>query len=764
MRHWWIPLVLLFAIGGTGLVFMGVRTYQDAPPIPTFTAPDGAVVVTADTILDGQETFQRYGLMDHGSMFGDGAGRGPDYTADALHRIAVSVNDHHRRALADNADADLLAAARTRLELKANTFEAKAGTVRLTAAQTAAFAALERHYVAWLCGDGPDTIQPAGYVRHEQEARDLTAFFFWGAWVCAARRPGHDYSYTHNWPYDELAGNTPSAPVTFWSVFGALALVLGVGVVLYVYGRFDQIVGWSPQPERQPLTVERLGGFRPSPTQRATWKFFVVAACLFLIQVLAGVLTIHDFVGFTRFFGVDLAAWLPITITRSWHLLLSLFWISACWIAASIFVLPLIAGPEPPGQLRLVNALFWLLIVIVGGSVVGTLLGPKGLLGEWWRSLGHQGWEFVELGKVWQGLLLLAFLLWAIVVGRGLWPVLRQKRAWSLPYWLLGSITAILLLSLSGFVAGPRTNFAIADFWRWMVIHMWVEAFFEVFTTAIVAYFMFLMGLVSQNAAARVVYLAAILFLGSGLLGISHNFYWNAKPVETLAIGSVFSTLQVVPLILLTLEAWRFRRMPQVVHAPNSGRNGRFGQGEAFLFLIAVNFWNFLGAGVFGFIINLPIVNYYEHGTWLTVNHGHAALMGVYGNLSVAALLFCGRHLLAAGRWNGALLHTVFWSLNLGLGLMVLCNTLPAGVLQLDAVLERGFWYARSQEFIGGTAFQTAAWLRLVGGATFVVGGVLPLCWFCLTRCTDLKATGPALPAPATDADAGAVAATAPQT
>src|SRR5690606_4981382 len=177
-------------------------------------------------------------------------------------------------------------------------------------------------------------------------------------------------------------------------------------------------------------------------------------------------------------------------------------------------------------------------------------------------------------------------------------------------------------------------NFVIADFWRWCVIHMWVEAFFEVFTTIVVGYLMVLMGLVSRESVTYVVYLATLLFLGSGLLGISHNFYWNAKPVVTLAIGSVFSTLQVVPLILLTLVAWQFRNAPQRAGAA-------FAHVDAFRFLLAVNFWNFLGAGMFGFLINLPIVNYYEHGTYLTVNHGHAALMGVYGNLAIAMIVFC---------------------------------------------------------------------------------------------------------------------------
>lgn len=299
------------------------------------------------------------------------------------------------------------------------------------------------------------------------------------------------------------------------------------------------------------------------------------------------------------------------------------------------------------------------------------------------------------------------------------------------------------LLFISGFVARPETNFVIADFWRWMVVHMWVEAFFEVFITVIVSYLMVLMGLVSRNAAIRVIYFATILFLGTGLLGISHNFYWNAKPVATMALGSIFSTLQFVPLILLTVEAWRFKNMPKIaLEGIKPSELGDFGFPEVFLFLIAVNFWNFFGAGVLGIIINLPIMNYYEHGTYLTVNHAHAALMGVYGNISLAAMLFATKLLFKAGRWNKKLVKVSFWSINIGLMLMVLLDLLPAGTIQFKAVVENGLWFARSDAFIGGGVFQSLTWLRGIGASLFLLGGVVPLLVFIVTGASSLKRSG----------------------
>jgi nitric oxide reductase subunit B len=218
-----------------------------------------------------------------------------------------------------------------------------------------------------------------------------------------------------------------------------------------------------------------------------------------------------------------------------------------------------------------------------------------GILGKLNYALGHQGWESVDFGKIYQFLLLGIFILWVTIVYRGIKPAFVKGNPCRLPNWIMYSVIGIPLLFLSGFIAKPETNFVIADFWRWMVIHMWVEAFFEVFITVIISYLLVLMGLVSRQAAIRVVYFATLLFLSTGLLGISHNFYWNAKPVATMALGSVFSTLQFVPLILLTVEAWRFKNMPRFA-AGNTEFNqlNNFGFPEVFRFLIAVNFWNFL--------------------------------------------------------------------------------------------------------------------------------------------------------------------------
>lgn len=748
-RNWWGPLTFILVISLAGVGMIGYQTYFDAPPEAAFVDRTGKEVMDRAAITRGQKVFHKYALMEYGSFFGDGAQRGPDYTAEALNIVAKSMTDYAVSEFEKKNGHPPTAAERnvlneqTKRDLKQNRFDETKDHIVLTEGQEYGLEALRTYYLnLFIDQNTTNSFPPPGFIIDRQEVIDLASFFFWGAWVCAVQRPGSDFSYTHNWPYDPEAGNTPTSPVILWSVLGLLGFVLGCGIVLYFIGQYNQLPNkFFTPPKQDLLTSEVVDRFQPTPTQRATYKFFLVAAILFFLQVSSGIITINDFVDFLQYFGLAISGEIPVNLSRTWHIMLSLYWISTCWIASSIFILPILSKREVKGQLPLVNTLFVLLFVLVGGSLTGMVLGPLGLLGDWWYLLGHQGWEYVDFGRLFQVLLMIIFILWGIIVFRGIRAAFIKKEPWNLPNWIMYSVLGIPLLFLSGFVAKPETNFVIADFWRWMVIHMWVEAFFEVFITVIVSYLLVLMGLVSRQAAIRVVYFATILFLGTGLLGISHNFYWNAKPVATMALGSVFSTLQFIPLILLTVEAWRFRNMPRIavgdVEHKDLKRNFAFP--EVFLFLVAVNFWNFFGAGVMGIIINLPIMNYFEHGTYLTVNHAHAALMGVYGNISIAALLFASRMILKPDRWHKRLIMGVFWAINAGLMLMVILDLFPAGALQFKVVVEKGLWYARSDAFIEGKTFETLTWLRGIGATIFFLGGVIPLAWFMITRILSLK-------------------------
>ena len=479
-KNWWKPLVFILIISVAGVGMIGYQTYFEAPPMSGFVSEDGQAVITRQDIVDGQQVFHKYALMEYGSFFGDGAQRGPDYTAEALHLMSEFMLEYHVEDYSRStgqAPTDMekrILAEDVKLELKKNRYDKESDIVTLSPAQTYAWEGVRTYYQdRFLQRDDHEGFPYPGYISSEDELSALSAFFYWGAWVCVVERPGNDFSYTHNWPFDPQAGNTPTSPVVLWTVLGLLGFVLGCGIVLYFIGQYNQLPNkFFKPPTRDLLDETKVAAFKPTPTQRASFKFFLVAALLFAIQVMSGIITINDFVNFLGFFGIHPSPTFPVTVARSWHLMLALYWITACWIASSIFILPILAKKEIKGQLGLVNLLFVLVFILVGGSLVGMFMGPKGLMGEWWYLLGHQGWEFVDFGKLYQGLLMVIFILWGIIVYRGVRPAFIKGQPWNLPNWIIYSVVGIPLLFISGFVATPETNFVIADFWRWMVVHM----------------------------------------------------------------------------------------------------------------------------------------------------------------------------------------------------------------------------------------------------------------------------------------------------
>jgi nitric oxide reductase subunit B len=266
-------------------------------------------------------------------------------------------------------------------------------------------------------------------------------------------------------------------------------------------------------------------------------------------------------------------------------------------------------------------------------------------------------------------------------------------------------------------------NYSIVDSWRFWIIHLWVEGFFELFATVMVAIIFFVLGIVSKKTALRVIYLDAILYLAGGIVGTGHHWYWTGQTDLTMAFAGVFSALEVVPLTLLTLDAWDFIKITRGKIASVAKHKWTF------YFLMSVGFWNFLGAGVFGFLINMPIISYYEVGTMLTPNHGHAAMMGVFGMLSMALLVFAFRQVLADDKWKKVekFIGVGFWGLNIGLLLMNLISLFPGGILQFIDVINNGYWHARSKEFLSGILIKTIEWIRIGPDLIFAVVGVIPI-------------------------------------
>lgn len=726
-KLWWtLGVILLLSFGV--LLWLGQDIYRVMPPQPTAVkTAAGDTIYTGTDIETGREVWQSVGGQELGSIWGHGSYVAPDWSADWLHREATTLLDILAVEQAGvpfaQLDAGQQASLKARLKqsIRTNTYDPKTGVVTVSAERAEAIRRVAAHYEALFSADPAlhelraDYAMREGAIPDPAHRRALTAFFFWTAWSAVTNRPGSDVSYTSNWPADSLVGNTPTAPTVMWSILSIVLLLACVGALGWYYAATH---GKEKAPEVP--AIDPLHNLKPTPSMRATAKYFVVVVALFIAQIVLGAITAHYAVEGQDFYGVPLAQYIPYTLTRTWHTQLGIFWIATAWLATGLYIAPAISGHEPKFQRLGVNFLFVCLLIIVVGSFAGEWFGVMqklGLAQNFW--FGHQGYEYVDLGRFWQIFLFIGLMLWLALVGRALWPALKRKEEGRTLTWMLFlSTVAIGLFYGAGLMWGRHTHIAIVEYWRWWVVHLWVEGFFEVFATAVIAFLFVRLGLVRAKTATTGVLFATVVFLTGGVLGTLHHLYWTGTPTAVLAWGASFSALEVVPLVLIGFEAYENYR-----HSKQTSWIATYKW--PILFFVAVAFWNLVGAGVFGFLINPPISLYYIQGLNTTPTHGHAALFGVYGMLGIGLMLFCLRGLTYRMPWREGLLKTVFWTLNIGLGAMVLFSLLPAGLSQMYASLSEGYWYARSAAFLKQPFMQTLVWMRVPGDIIFGIGALV---------------------------------------
>ena len=727
-RKLWIGLAALLIAGFGVLLWMGGEIHRQAPPMPEqVVSTDGSVLYTRADIERGRQVWQSVGGQQLGSVWGHGALVAPDWSADWLHREAVAMLELHARAEHgvgfDMLDTSKQAAVKAEVqpELRKNTFDATRNTITVSTLRAQAMDAVASHYIS-LFGNDPATagLRESYAMRNNtvpdlDHRRALTGFFWWTSWAAAAERPGQPMSYTQNWPYEPLAGNTPTSSSFMWTVFSILFMIAGIALLGWHYAVWHGKEAPVTPPARDPLL-----GLVPTPSMRATAKYFWVVLALFLVQILLGATTAHYQVEGQVLYGIELSEVLPYALTRSWHTQLAVLWIATAWLATGLYIAPAISGHEPKFQRLGVNVLFVCLLVIVVGAFAGQWLAVMQQLGlekNFW--FGHQGWEYTDIGRFWQIFLFIGLILWLTLVGRALWPAMKRRDEMSSIVGLLFlSTIAIGMFYGAGLMWGEHTHIAMVEYWRWWVVHLWVEGFFEVFAVAVISFLFVKLGLIRGKTATINVLFATIVFMAGGILGTFHHLYFTGTTTAVLALGASFSALEVVPLALIGLEAyetWSHSR------ATTWMQRYRW----PILFFLAVSFWNLVGAGLFGFLINTPLALYYMQGLNLTPLHGHTALFGVYGMLGIGLMLFCLRGLRPQAHWPEGLLRGGFWCLNIGLALMALLTLLPMGVLQLQAALEHGYWYARSAEFMGQPLIHMLVWMRVPGDTLFSVGALL---------------------------------------
>jgi len=726
----WIALGIVMLISFAVLGSVGYKAISTAPPIPSkVVTPDGQLLFTGETIRDGQNVWQSTGGQEIGTIWGHGAYVAPDWSADYLHRQSEIVLNSWARQQGFAGYSALPAESRAALQgrltelTRRNTYDAATDTIILDSERAQAFDELATYY-ADVYGNGRNEYAiPAGALTDPVKQHQMTAFFWWTAWAASTDRPGTDVTYTQNWPHEELIGNRPTGAAVVWSVISFVLLLAGVGGMVWYFASQHHIPAPGPTPHRDPLL-----GLKATPSQKATVKYFFVVAALWVVQVALGAIVAHYGVEGSGFYGIPLAKWLPYSVARTWHLQIGIFWIATSWLATGLYIVPAVSGIEPKGQRFGVNVLFVALVAVVVGSLAGEWFGIQQKLGNLWFWFGAQGYEYVDLGRVWQILLFGGLLFWLWLMWRGLKPALaRRDEQHSLLMLFLVSSIAIPVFYAAGLMYGQRSPLITAEYWRWWVVHLWVEGFFEVFATVVIAFLFTRLKLLAVSSATRAVLFSTVVFLSGGIIGTFHHLYFTGAPSSILALGSVFSALEVVPLVLVGFEAWDNIRLSRGTADSTWIKAYKW----PIYFFVAVAFWNFVGAGLFGFMINPPIALYYVQGLNLTPVHGHTALFGVYGMLGLGLMLFCLRALQPRPQWKERSLAIAFWSINLGLVFMVMLSMLPVGLMQAWASVEFGTWYARSAEFLQTPLLSRLRWMRMFGDSLFAFGAIV-LGWFVL--------------------------------
>ncbi|MDO8682619.1 MAG: cbb3-type cytochrome c oxidase subunit I [Armatimonadota bacterium] len=722
-------------------LYGGTKTYQGAPPYPGKIIDNtGAVLIDKEGILQGQATFQRYGLMDLGSVWGHGAYRGTEFTADTLHRIGQKMREYYAQqngvkysALSDDAKAAL--DSRVIRELRHNDYNKATDTLTLNPAKAYAF----KQVVAYNDQVFSKGLKGANIlpktIKAQSDRQALGGFFFWTAWASGTIRPGTDMTYTNNWPPDRSVGNDLGTSAFIWTIVSIIAFLVFFAVVMAIFHWWGYHGNSNEKPDYS--AAQRLAKAAVTVSQVKTVKFFLVVVGLFLTQTIFGGLMAHYTVHPGEFYGADqVAKTFNYNWAKTWHTQLPIFWIAISWIGATIYLAPLVGGKEPKKQGLLVDILFVATLIVAVGSLTGEVIGIKGGGGKYWFWLAHQGWEYLELGRLWQILLFVGLGIWLFITARALAPMFKKGRdKWGIPHFLAYSAVAVVGFFSFGLLYNPRTHLTIADFWRWWVVHTWVEGMFEFFAAAAIAVAIVAIGLAKPKDAIRAAYLTAFLAVTTGIVGVGHHYYWFGAPSIWFAIGGVISALEPVPTILLLGKSWQELR-----NIKQAGKE--FPYTWPLMFITAAAAWAFLGAGVFGFLITTPVVNYYEHSTYLTVNHAHTALFGTYGMLAIGLMLFALRGLVKPRAWSDKLLKLSFYGLNIGLLVMALGTLLPVGLIQLADSFRNGLWHARSPEFYSLPLVKWFGTVRVIPDSTIILLGVIPLALFVFKAAFNLKKAG----------------------
>ena len=717
-----LTIIVLVAI----LIYGTFKVYYGAPPIPAqVVTQKGKTVFTGKDIVAGKSRFQEFDLMDYGSIYGNGAYFGPDFTDQYIHREVKYYRDFEAQKLYKKPYAQISPRDQVYIKslviskIKKNRFSQAGRLLTYTPGEIYALGKIQKRIENLYTKGDRNLGIGKNLVPSKQDIKRIVEFYSWAAWSASTLRPGVDHTYTNNWPYSRGAGNTPPTYLYTWTFASLATFIALAGLVIWFFLNYIS-PGWQEAPallENWKPMVD-LDNFKITHSMKKSAKFFFLGVFLLGLQIIAGMLLAHYYAERASFFGIHTLTALPFNIVKSWHIQLAILFIASTWLGAGIFVSKYIGGgKEAKWQSFFIDFLWWALLIDGVAALAGMYLGAKGYFHNGlWFFLGNQGLEYLQLGRLNQIIVFVGLLLWVVILYRALKPhFIKNTDKWSIERLFLISAATIGIMYIFGMftLAWILKNWTITDFWRWWVVHLWVEGTFEFFAVAVIGYFFLSQGLVKRTTIENTLLLEIILIFLGGILGTGHHFYFIGDASIWIALGSMFSFLEVIPLLLLTMQAVYEKNI-----LVKAGKE--FPQDLSFKYLEASTFWNFIGAGVFGALINTPLMNYYEHGQYLTINHGHTALFGVFGLLGIALSYYVLRMIVEPSKWTEGAGRAALWCFNVGMILWVVLNFLPEGFMQFAASIKHGYWYSRSIYFYDKTDLWL--WLRVPGDIIFSIG------------------------------------------
>lgn len=705
----WIIAIIMVSM----LIYYTANLQKEVPPIPQeVVSASGEVLYTYDDVVEGKAFFQQFDLTDWGSLLGMGAYIGPDFSTDLLHYRAEHLYDHYGQELYGKKNAELSDIERGAVKERVKQdFRAETKLVEGTTVYTEASAAAYKknvEYVVDMLVNGDRERGFRGGIILPEEAVKIAAFFDWAQLVSSSLRPGTERTWSNNWPHEPMIDQDLtffSHKVSLWEF-----LILWTLTIVIVFLSYEYLFKKEENEQlEEPLKITSI-----FPSQKKLLKYIPIVSALMVVQMVMGGYLAHLYTDPTSDFIISQDL-LPFNVIRSMHTQLAILWVAVGWLVGGLLIAPWVANKDHKYP-WLVNVLWAALIVVAVGSIIGMYMGATGQMRETWFWLGNEGRELLNLGRVWDIGLVIGLVFWFLLI-----ISLIRKAATNNPIvsTIIWSAFAIATLYMAGMMPIHKImpNYTVDDYYRWWVIHLWVELTFELFAAGVIAFFTVSLGLITHKTAVRVMFFELFLISLSGTLGVGHHYFWQGLDEYWIAVGGIFSALEPLPLALMIIEAWKNQREKLY-----SGE--RFDFSIPFLWIGGSAVMNWIGAGFFGMMINTPTINYYTHATYLIMPHGHVALLGAFGYIAIAFLYMTSRTNALANNlvWNDKLSRIAFWILTVG-ALLYTIPTYVIGMYQGQVAMESGYFAARLRETV--EVMEGWMWARTVPDGLMILAGVL---------------------------------------